>query len=480
MSDSQQSFAVKDIVGIVRTYPRRCLAPAALVALVCATYAVCKPSLWEASQAVVVRNEAASAETAPGRFRDIDEMKVSQETILEVVKSHRVLSDALIEVGSARSWGSAPSPEAVDDLRDNVMFSSPPGVEFGKTEISYLTVRDRDRQRVVALAAAVAKHLDLALRRLRDTKAQSMVEELTKTVAVADNELADAARRLGAIERQLGADLSDLRNMELNATGDSDLRRRLNSVEDELRQVSAERQAAEVLRGLLASAQDDPKQVLATPKRLMQSQPALLRLKEGLVAAQLKVSQLLGHMSDAHPQVIAAREEEQQIAQRLHEEVSVALRGVEADVRLAEERQAWLESQRRDLQDRLQRLAEVRPQYSLVLQEVNQRNEAVANARRKLAAAQAAQIGAQSAGLLTFVESPVAGRDPVGPSRISIVLLGIVAGLVTGASVLFLTVPVKRPPAIHAEEAFAASQRGWGLATLAPTTRPAESVVIGA
>src|SRR5436853_3330157 len=62
--------------------------------------------------------------------------------------------------------------------------------------ISYLNVQDHDRQRAVALASSVAKQLELALRRLRDSKAQSMVDELSKTVAVADKELSEATGRL--------------------------------------------------------------------------------------------------------------------------------------------------------------------------------------------------------------------------------------------------------------------------------------------
>jgi len=83
-----------------------------------------------------------------------------------------------------------------------------------------------------------------------------MVDELSKTVAVADRELSEATGRLAEIERQIGADLSDLRNMELSATGDSDLRRRLNSIEEELRHVSADRQAAEVLQQPAFSGQE--------------------------------------------------------------------------------------------------------------------------------------------------------------------------------------------------------------------------------
>jgi polysaccharide biosynthesis transport protein len=267
--------------------------------------------------------------------------------------------------------------------------------------------------------------------------------------------------------------------MELSATGDSDLRRRLNSIEDELRHVSAEGQAANVLHSLLLTAKNDPAHLLALPNRLMVSQPALLKLKEGLVAVQLKASLLLGQMSEKHPQVMAAREEEAEITKRLNDEVAVALRGVEADVRVATERTTWLETQRRELIGRLEKLAGIRPQYSTVLHEVNQRNEAVANARRKLATAQAAEAGAQTASLITFVDSPIAGKDPIGPGRTSIILIGILGGLAVGGAVLFLTVPSLRTPGNETNEPFAASQRGWGL-DVPVSQRPATDAILGA
>jgi len=60
-------------------------------------------------------------------------------------------------------------------------------------------------------------------------------------------------------------------------------------------------------------------------------------------------------------------------------------------VRVATERNHLVEGQRRELIGRLEKLAGIRPRYSTVLHEVNQRTEAVANARRKLANAQAAR-----------------------------------------------------------------------------------------
>lgn len=442
MSHSTTSFRLADIVPVLRAYPKRWLGPALAVIVLCGLFAVCKPKTWQASQTLLVRNDTANSETAPGRFRDVEEMKVTQETILEMTKSHRVLEGALQEAG--KGTGTWPSLDEVADLRDVVTLTAPSGIEFGKTEISYLNVRDRDRQRAMALAAAVSKQLEAGVRRLRDSKAQSMVAELSQTVGVAEKDVTDATGRLAQIEQQVGADLGGLRNMELSATGDSDLRRQLNSIEDELRQARVDRQTNAELRKLLVASQSDAGHLAATPGRLLLSQPALQRLKEGLVAAQLKTSQLLGQLTAAHPSVIAAKEEEREIANHLHGELAVAVRGVEVDLRLANERMASLEKLRQDLHARLDRLAGLRPQYSAVLAEVKQRTDVLAEARRKLSAARSAQAAAQSASVITFVDTPVVGNQPLGPSRATILLVGLIGGLATGLSVLFLTVPGSR------------------------------------
>jgi succinoglycan biosynthesis transport protein ExoP len=45
--------------------------------------------------------------------------------------------------------------------------------------------------------------------------------------------------------------------------------------------------------------------------------------------AQLRTAQLLGTMSPIHPQVVAAREAEQEIRRHLRSELTVAIRGVQ-------------------------------------------------------------------------------------------------------------------------------------------------------
>ncbi len=127
----------------------------------------------------------------------------------------------------------------------------------------------------------------------------------------------------------------------------------------------------------------------------------------------------------------------------------MAVRGVDIDLQLAVDRVHSLVHQRRALRDRLDRLARLRPAYSTLLAEVRRRTEALSVESRKLAAARAGQAAAQAASLITFVDSPILGKDPVGASRASIVLIGLIAGLATGLGILLLTAPSFQPTQVN-------------------------------
>ena len=107
-----------EVVHILKTHWRRWLAPAVALGAVAAAYAVVSRPTWQAAQALIIRNEAAANDAAPGKFNRTDEMKTVQETILELVKGRAVLLAALKEVGPANGQaGDWPTDRDVDELR---------------------------------------------------------------------------------------------------------------------------------------------------------------------------------------------------------------------------------------------------------------------------------------------------------------------------------------------------------------------------
>jgi succinoglycan biosynthesis transport protein ExoP len=427
---------------------RTILITTAAMAALAVTFALLRQPTWRATQALIVRAEASTSAERGGKFRDADDMKTVQETILELATSRAVLDGALREVRPAPGKTRAanfPSEQDIDDLRGAVAVKPPKGAEFGKTEMFYVSVGDRSRERAIQLAAAVSRALQHRYAELLETKAQGMIQELERAVAVAEGDLAKASGKLGALEASVGPDLAELRILNDSPAGSSDLRQRLIAIENEQRQAKNEMRQAEELYALLQSAQSDPEMLLATPSRLIESQPGLKRLKEGLIDAQLRSAALLGSVSKEHPRAQAAVRAEKEVRGNLHSELGTALRGAQAEIRLAQARIESLEEQLGDTKRRLEKLAGLRANYASLAAANTNALQLVEKARRDLNEARSSQIAARSAGLLALVDQPETGPRPAGPGKTMIALAGLVGGLASGIGLVLLLTPLPKP-----------------------------------
>ena len=208
-------------------------------------------------------------------------------------------------------------------------------------------------------------------------------------------------------------------------------------LEADVRKFRTQVREAEKLLALLQAAQEDPQQLIATPNSLLTSQPALRRLKDGLVDAQLATSQLGGTRSADHPRVRAAIEAEKQIRDDLHGELLTAIRGAEVELQLGRDRLTHGEDGLATLQARLNRLAEQRAEYSNRVAAVENSRLTLDRARQNLSTAKAAQAAAHSGSLVTRLDEPETGPYPAGPGRTVITLAGAVAGLMLGLGLRF-------------------------------------------
>lgn len=434
----------RDLLAVCRRYPRRFFVPVVVVMLIAAAYAVVRSDTWKATQALFVRNEAASTEgNNPGKFRQPEDMKITQETVMEIVKSPSVLAGALKEVGPANGKvkNGFPTAKDVEDLRKEIKLSPPHGAEFGTTEVFYLEVKDSDRARAIALAGAICGQLESHFQKLRDLKAQSVINELTRSIAISEAELDESTAELRALESQAGSDLAELRILHRAASDTSDLRRNMVDIEGQLRQARLKLESDDQLLALLHEAKEHPETLLATPNDLLVSQPALRQLKDSLVSATIKTAELKGKMSDEHPLVREAKGSEKEIADQLTRELDSAIRGLTVERKMTAARVETLNKHLAETKGRLERIAAGRADYSRLVDKVEHQTRLIEQSRRDLSDARASQAGAATVSLIGRIDAATTGSKPVGPSRALILLAGLVGGFVAGAGVLFVTVP---------------------------------------
>ncbi len=440
-----------DVFHAVLRHPWRLILPVVAFSVAALAYALLRPVSWEATQALLVRDEAVGNTTRPGRFSHVEEMKTAQETVLELVKSRGVLAGALRNVGAPADYRDPapwPSEGAVETFGQSVKLTPPKGAEFGKTEVFYLKVSSPDKQRAVELAAALCKELEAHFDELRVSKYQSVIDEMTNTVGLAQHDLDESTAALSAVERQAGRDLAELRTLNESPSSDSALRRMSNELEAELRTYRALVGSNLELLALLESAKDEPGRLLASPSRLLEAQPALRRLKDGLVDAQLRTATVLGTMSPEHPAAKSALAGEQEIGSHLREEIAIAIKGLQIDLRLAQERVAGLERNREDLQNRLAQLANIRAEYANLVAANRHRSDILKTAQQELSEAQAGQAAARKSSLITLIDRPDTGSKPAGPGKTTIVLGGFLAGVIFGLGILFLTIDLSGEPVV--------------------------------
>ena len=450
MSSAPQPIpSLGHLASILKRYPRRWLVPAVAVTLVTTVYALFRPPTWEASQALIVRNEAAQNDKGPGKFQHTEQMKTVQETIVELTKSRQVLADALREVGppadrreNGESW---PSDRDIVKARKRVELSPPNGSEFGKTEVFYLVVEDHQRDRAVALTAAIYDSLRARFQQLLDDRAASMIRELEKAVDLAAADVEQSTGKLAELERSVGSDLAELRILHESPAGSSDLRQKVVELENELRQAETDRRAKAELLSLLQSARSDRSRPPALPSRLLESHASLRQLIDGLSAARLNTCDVLGRMSAEHPLVRAAVAEEEQIVRKVNREWDRTVEIAQTELRLADQRVEALEGQLADVRARFDRLAGLRADYTNLIAEAQSRTFLLETAERTLADARASQAAARAASLIDCLDQPDAGLYPVGMRRSMIILFGLMGGLFLGAGVLFFTVPALQP-----------------------------------
>jgi succinoglycan biosynthesis transport protein ExoP len=412
------------------------LGTTAACGLLAAAYSLVMPRYWEAWQGLVVRQETAGASTSrPGKFADLYEMRTLQETILEVAKSQQVIVATLTAVDPDAP---APTLEDIEEFRKRLKMLPPDGGEFGKSEVFYFLLKAKSRDRAIRLVGELCQQLEIALKDLRTQRAAGLIAELEEQATLASDALAEETQRLMEFETQVGADLGELRMLHSANSGQSDLRLEAVQLETDVRKFRAQVREGEKLIALLEAAQKDPRELIATPNSLLTTQPALRRLKDGLVDAQLATSRLGGTRSSDHPRVRAAIEAERQIREDLHDELMTAIRGAEVELQLSRDQLAAVQGRLDNLQSRFTQLAEERAEYSNRVAAVDNRRQTLDRARENLSTAKAAQAAAHSGSLVTRLDKPETGPYPVGPGRTAITGAGAMAGFMLGLGLTFL------------------------------------------
>ena len=408
------------------------------------TYGVLSKDVYSARQPLVVRDEATSAADRLGRFASQTELKAAQETILEMAQNREVVAAALRQVGPENPKERAlwPSIAVVDQtISQSVNLTAPQGSEFGDTEVVYLQVKAGSPERAIDFCRAMFDNLTKHLRDVRRVRADSVIVELGHARDLAKQNLSEVSERMREIEIQFGSDLAELRGLTDTFSGDGTNRRDLAQTKEQLRLAELELEKLESLQSLLVAGSKDPQKLLINGGDLLTSQPSLQRLKDGLIDAQLRASQLSGIYTLENPKRKAAIATEREIRERIKAETVSVIESMQPTLDLQRAQVDKLSKKVSGLSNKLNQLAEARTKYAEIESELKQRTAQMAEAEQRLVDAKASRSAALSTNLVAQLGPPQVSDKPIGPGTSTLTLGSMMAGLVFGLGAVFLVAP---------------------------------------
>lgn len=415
-----------------------------MFAVLGALFSITSRDFWTASQPMVLRDEANGAVDRLGRFSSQTDLKAAQETALEMARNHEVIKLALKAVGSPDgdadpSWPT--NQEVATIAKKRVNIRAPQGGEFGGSEMIYLQVEDSSPERATQFCNAIYESLSKQMREVRGVRADSMITELTHARDLAKRNLDEASNGMREIEMNFGSDLGELRNLSEAITGDGANRRALEETMRDLQVAQLELEKLEALNNLLEQGLKDPKHLIVSGGELLNRQPSLQRLKDGLIDAQLERSQLAGRLTETNPKMKAAMATENEIRHAMQSETALVIRSMQPVLDVERDRVERLQTKQLNLQRRLDRLAEARTSYAKIAADVKHRTTLLENSQRVLADAEASRSAALSTNLLAKLGPVTTGDSPNGMSSSMMTAGSAAAGLIFGLGTVFLVAP---------------------------------------
>lgn len=397
-------------------------------------YVVLGPKRWRATQVFHLRDEMIGRQHRPGHFESLDDMKTAQETILEIARNPSVVRRCLEHVNP----GDSPSTSDIESTQGTIQVSSSNGAELGKTELIRLTVTESSSSRAESFCDRLAAELETELRSVRFNRASSMWTELNKAAESAQASLTETAQLIAQFEKELGPDLGDLRNLIEPNTGDNLLYKNLAQITTELRAAELNLETVNLQKSLLESSLQDIDSLVATPNELLTLQPAIARLKDGLVDAQLKLAELRGDYHDNHPKIVAANAAVTGIQNALRQELGLAIRGLNDQGQIISANLAHLSVLNEETRRRLETLTTQRVIYDQLNAEFKRRDGVLRDAQAALAQAASIKAAAKEVDFLTRVNHVQVASRPEGLSKRSVVAATTFLGLIVGAGLVML------------------------------------------
>ena len=428
---------------------RLVIIPVVVGGLLAGAYALMTRTTWQATEAIVIRVQGAARVQSLGEPSTLDQLTLAADTIDEVAHSPEVLAAVLRKVEPAKGKAPAqPTAKEIAALRSAVRLSAPREIDSGDAEVINLRVKNRNRERALALVTALGQEVAEQSQQLISQRAKRAIEQLCTAEAQAADRLRAASQQLAQLEQKAGANADELRNSaQSSASAPAESPQTVESLASRIRLLEETNRNNRAQLKLLQDAANNPTELASTPSSVLDAQPALRRLKDELDDAQLRGALLRGTMSDQHPQVEAADANEKSIRQQLESELAGSIEMLDDEIAKCDEQLAALRVELQNAQDRADKLPGLRSEYATLSTEVQVRTEALKAAQKRIADARSNEAKARHCCTIQIQDPKNPTVKVAGFTRLGIFFRGLFGGALVGLGLFYLTRPKPQPVA---------------------------------
>lgn len=473
--------------------------------LICASislvYALLAQKRWRASQTMLLRDDLLGQSFKPGRFPSQESLKNAQETLLHIAKKSSVIREALRQTYPDKAESEAwPPATLVDQTRELVSLLAPNGSDFGKTDVVVLSVYQATPESAKLFAERLSEQIEVHLRMFRMDVLRSMERELQLQYNQARTEFEAVAAPVRELVDAAGIDLESLRSFK-DSQGSFELQRVIENIKTEKRRFQTELQTCEKQLQLLREARANPQRSFVRNNELVQHQPALRKLTDGLNEAKLAYNTLAGTLLPDHPRVKGAQQAIENLELQIASEIELIEESLRTQMELAKSQVEFFQNEEAKYERRMLSINERRVDFQQLTNDLSQRLEALSKLQTNLSEIQSLASTADKVSLVSIVGPPELATKPKGTSRALLVLLGILGGGLLGLGIAFLNDDPQWGPALRSVSAAFKNQlnklaygpldkqstraaqssepakrpsRAFGSGTVRPATRPAE------
>ena len=413
-------------------------------------FAIQAKKKWQASQTMVLRDDLLGESFKPGRFPSQETLKNAQETLLHIAKKSEVIREALRLThpvqAAKQDW---PSDHLVDSTRDQISLVAPNGSEFGKTDVVIFNVKQNSPDSAKKFAQAMAEQIEHHIRIFRSDLLRSMEQELTLQYQQAKVEFEQVAEPVRKLVESTGTDLESLKSFKDTGSGGNEMQRVLENLKSEKRRALTQAQMAAKQLELLAEAKFQPEAAFARNNELMQSQPSLKRLADGLNDAKLTYNNLAGTFLSEHPRLKAAEQAIANTKQQIASEISLIESALTTQLELARDQIAFFANEEKNYETRMLSVNEKRVDFQQLTNDLTQRLEAMGKQQTMLSEIQSLANTADRVSLVAIVGEPELATNPIGLSKSLIILLGTIGGFFLGLGIAITLNDPKWGPAVQ-------------------------------